>query len=474
MRRGSAGNDDTDDFFRRLVVRPGRKRDDQKYIVILKWIVDHTAEKYDPPDGEWATIDDLACAYVKDAYVKDAEVRTDPDDDKLDKFSKALLRLPPVLGDISGEHVRLTSLGLLLAAPELAKEKCRRLTEVAVLCHDLFQPPATRVLSEASFVSEYQKFYRQPAAADKAADKAADRAGETEAGVKRITAAADLVSKLPFVSTARGPDGSWQLTILRSVLEYDVFPGQSGKGADIQDKHVEDLRRQLIKQVDRQLGLRDKGLKKSLERLNRWGRLLQAIILQRHWQNEVAIDSGPPWLLGNDRPEIVPETPEPDIDADASALTELLGVYATQFGSYTTLLWQVPALSLTAQSFLMTIALGDNSNVARLIASVLSIMIAGTSISLMHNQRGHAINHGELALRVSRRLGLARRLGRLAIDDAKPEFADAETVWVGWDRHIYHVWKVCLGLFIAADVGVIIMTIVIAVLGKNTWWSQGT
>jgi hypothetical protein len=452
MRRGSARNDDPDDFFRRLVVRPGRKRDDQKYIVILQWIIARTAAKFDPPDGEWATIDDLACAYVNDT-----EVRTDPDDDKLDKFSKALLRLPPVLGDISDEHVRLTSLGLLLAATDPAKEKCRRLTAVAVLCHDLFQTSDKRVLSKASFVSEYQKFYGQESA---------------EAG--RAREAADLVFKLPFVSTGRGPDGSGQLTILRSVLEYDVFGGQSREGTDIGDKHIDVLRRQMIKQVDHQLGLRDKGWKKSFERLNRWGRLLQAIILQRHWQNEVAIDSGPPWLLGNDRPEIVPETTEPDIDADASALTELLGVYAAQFGSYTTLLWQVPALSLTAQSFLMTIALGDNSNVARLIASVLSIMIAGTSISLMHNQRGHAINHGELALRVSRRLGLARRLGRLAIDDAKPEFADAETVWVGWDRHIYHVWKVCLGLFIAADVGVIIMTIVIAVLGKNTWWSQGS
>jgi len=452
MRRGSAGNDDPDDFFRRLVVRPGRKRDDQKYIVILKWIIDHTAEKFDPPDGEWATIDDLACAYSKDT-----EVLTDPDDDKLDKFSKALLRLPPVLGDISGERVRLTSLGLLLAATDPAKEKCRRLTAVAVLCHDLFQSSDKRVLSRASFVSEYQKFY-----------------GQKSAEAWRAREAADLVCLLPFVSAGRGADGSWQLTVLRSVLEYDVFAGQSGKGADIQDEHIYDLRRRMIKQVDQRLGLRDKGLKKSLERLNRWGRLLQAIILQRHWQNEVAIDSGPPWLLGNDRSEIVPETTEPDVDADASALTELLGVYAAQFGSYTTLLWQVPALSLTAQSFLMTIALGDNSNVARLIASVLSIMIAGTSISLMHNQRGHAINHGELALRVSRKLGLARKLGRLAIDDAKPEFADAETVWVGWDRHIYHVWKVCLGLFIAADVGVIIMTIVIAVLGKNTWWSQGS
>ena len=40
----------------------------------------------------------------------------------------------------------------------------------------------------------------------------------------------------------------------------------------------------------------------------------------------------------------------------------LLAVYAGQFGSYTTLLWQVPALSLTAQAFLFTIALAKDAN----------------------------------------------------------------------------------------------------------------
>ena len=34
-------------------------------------------------------------------------------------------------------------------------------------------------------------------------------------------------------------------------------------------------------------------------------------------------------------------------------LVSLLGVYAGQAGSYTTLLWQVPALSFTGQSFLL-------------------------------------------------------------------------------------------------------------------------
>ena len=29
---------------------------------------------------------------------------------------------------------------------------------------------------------------------------------------------------------------------------------------------------------------------------------------------------------------------------------------------------------------------------------------------------------------------------------------------MGWDRHIYHVWKICLGLSIVADVIVVLLT----------------
>jgi hypothetical protein len=109
----------------------------------------------------------------------------------------------------------------------------------------------------------------------------------------------------------------------------------------------------------------------------------------------------------------------------------LLSLYATQFGSYTTLLWQVPALSLTAQSFLLTIAVGsESSKYARLIASGLSIIIALSSYALMHDQRGHAINYGALSRRLSKQLGLVQILeGELNLDDAVPRITNAELVW---------------------------------------------
>lgn len=109
----------------------------------------------------------------------------------------------------------------------------------------------------------------------------------------------------------------------------------------------------------------------------------------------------------------------------------LLGIYAGQVGSYTTLLWQVPALSLTAQSFLLTIALSSgNGTAARVTAAALSVVISASSYALMHDQRGHAINHGELAMRLSGRLELSRLIATsLQVEDGVPKATDANTVW---------------------------------------------
>jgi len=152
---------------------------------------------------------------------------------------------------------------------------------------------------------------------------------------------------------------------------------------------------------------------------------------------------------------------KPGGDAPEGLLASLLGVYSAQYASYTSLLWQVPALSLTAQAFLLTIALtSSNDNRAKVLASSLSIVIAFASTRLMHDQRGHAINHGELAFRVSRELRLAQQLGDLNVEDAKPSRTNAETVWIGWDHGIYAVWKGALYLFFLADMIVLIFVIV--------------
>lgn len=147
-------------------------------------------------------------------------------------------------------------------------------------------------------------------------------------------------------------------------------------------------------------------------------------------------------------------------DPHADDLLTLLNVYTTQFGSYTTLLWQVPALGLTAQAFLLTIALGSNiSEAARVGAAVLSALIALASYSLMHSQRGRAINQAELARRTSSKLALKSFLGgNFILDDAVPSQTNAQDVWEV-DHSIYQVWKICMLLFGIADLVIVLWVI---------------
>ncbi len=143
----------------------------------------------------------------------------------------------------------------------------------------------------------------------------------------------------------------------------------------------------------------------------------------------------------------------------------LLSVYAAQFGSYTTLLWQVPALSLTAQSFLLTIALTHGNNEVSVgLAAGLSIVIALASVRLMHNQRGRAMNHAELVNRLSQNLQADYLLGRLDREDAIPRHTTPETLWTV-DGLIYHLWRWCMYLFIGADAAIII-----SALGGFRWF----
>ena len=81
---------------------------------------------------------------------------------------------------------------------------------------------------------------------------------------------------------------------------------------------------------------------------------------------------------------VPPKAPAPDTP---DQLISLPGVYAAQYAFYTTLLWQLPALSLTAQAFLLTIALSHSDGVsARVTATALYAVISAASYALMENQ----------------------------------------------------------------------------------------
>jgi hypothetical protein len=185
-----------------------------------------------------------------------------------------------------------------------------------------------------------------------------------------------------------------------------------------------------------------------------------------------------------------------DHENPSDSQLSLLGVYATQFSSYSSLLWQVPALGLTAQSFLLTIALThDSSQGARIMASGLALLIALASVSLMHGQRGFAISYAWFVRRLSIQLGLGKLAG-IADPEAEPQLEaarvkddepapvglstrvnrsirrflkkrlklpvgqipevkiDAVSIWQV-PHLIYHVWRWCMIAFIVADVVII-------------------
>jgi len=108
---------------------------------------------------------------------------------------------------------------------------------------------------------------------------------------------------------------------------------------------------------------------------------------------------------------------------------------------------------------LLTIALmHGNSRLAGAISAVLSFFIAFGSLKLLHQHRGHAINHMIMAGRVSKLLDLHDLLGTikkedvtLSADDAVPLDADAETLW-NVDHWVYHLWQYACWAFLVADV----------------------
>jgi hypothetical protein len=163
-----------------------------------------------------------------------------------------------------------------------------------------------------------------------------------------------------------------------------------------------------------------------------------------------------------------PPPPSDGTEFNRDQLLSLLSVYTTQLASYTTLLWQVPALGLAAQAFLMTIALGAlsaSSDGSKYAAASLSMIIALSSMWLMHTQRARAINQSELAGRVSQKLALRDLLGEFSIKDAVPKRANAENVWVV-NHRTYGVWIACMGLFIAIDA-----TVILSIVAGADWFT---
>jgi len=90
---------------------------------------------------------------------------------------------------------------------------------------------------------------------------------------------------------------------------------------------------------------------------------------------------------------------------------ELVGtVYsaiATRRTAFDTLMWQVPALGLTAQAFLLTIAYGaSSSEIARLAASALALVVATVAIQTMRKHGANELTDSVLLESIENTMGI--------------------------------------------------------------------
>ncbi|MEO7002121.1 MAG: hypothetical protein ABI068_09870 [Ktedonobacterales bacterium] len=168
----------------------------------------------------------------------------------------------------------------------------------------------------------------------------------------------------------------------------------------------------------------------------------------------------------SDEPHDESHTVAPNLSSTDSTLqAALYQVVATRRLGYDTLIWQVPALGLTAQAFLFTTALTSPiNNPARLIAAALALVIALISMQLMSKHRYHEEIDARLLEKLEKNLKLADVLG--CPPHAKPTIRaatlGARTIKSNFiiRRSSYRLWMCGLGLFAFAALGIIVTSLV--------------
>ncbi|MFD5250189.1 hypothetical protein ACFWIW_36970 [Amycolatopsis sp. NPDC058340] len=100
-------------------------------------------------------------------------------------------------------------------------------------------------------------------------------------------------------------------------------------------------------------------------------------------------------------------TPSSDERPAASPVTiTQYQILATRRQAFDTLMWQVPALSLTAQSFLLSLAYGAQSSpLAAAVTGLLSTIVSAMSIQLLLRQRQNEVTDSVLLHRIEREHG---------------------------------------------------------------------
>jgi hypothetical protein len=131
---------------------------------------------------------------------------------------------------------------------------------------------------------------------------------------------------------------------------------------------------------------------------------------------------------------------------------------------YENLLWQVPAISLTAQAFLFSISMGANDPVARIASSLLSLIVSIISIMLMAS---HRLAGRKDALWLERfeqqELDVGAWGAHGTAFEAQQDIADLDAGWVGNlipIKQMFTVWVVGLACFGITAIFMIVRTLV--------------
>ena len=142
-------------------------------------------------------------------------------------------------------------------------------------------------------------------------------------------------------------------------------------------------------------------------------------------------------------------------------ISSVYQVVANRRLGYDTLMWQVPAISFTAQAFLFSIALGPSNYLARFMAAFLAFVIACISMQLMSKHR----HHEEIDSRLLEQFEKKQHIDMLF--DCSPHTSSmrrAEVVGKGSNWIIrqssYRLWMFGLTLFAITSITVIVIDLI--------------
>lgn len=143
----------------------------------------------------------------------------------------------------------------------------------------------------------------------------------------------------------------------------------------------------------------------------------------------------------------------------------LYHVVASRRLGYDQMMWQTPALSLTAQAFLFTIALDSaSSRVARIVSMVLAMAAAGASIQLMAKHRRMEEHDSKwLEAYEDRHSGCVPPHGQ-----KRQDFSAGFLRWLS-DQSSFKLWLKLLACFLFAAV----LTLILAVIRPDWLVSVG-